>query len=172
MVLSGRNCQKNTFHLPFIPLHLPIYPHHRLWLLTHLQHFSTFCSCHCNPGTTFNSSTKLSNPDKKLSPAGLTSRRFQFVSMDVIAFQSSSSFTVLFISFFILISSWWQHWGFLMPHFCHFLHSHNFEAMKFHTWKCIKFYTVFTAVFRVPIGKFYTWLDFTNIRCGFHLLLF
>ena len=68
MVLSGTNCQKNTFHLPFIPLHPPIYPHHRLWLLTHLQHFSTFCSCHCNPGTTFNSSTKLSNPDKKLSP--------------------------------------------------------------------------------------------------------
>ena len=138
MVLSGTNCQKNTFHLPFIPLHPPIYPHHRLWLLTHLQHFSTFCSCHCNPGTTFNSSTKLSNPDKKLSPAGLNSRRFQFVSMDLIAFQLSSSCNVLLLScsylcsylfdFFLMAAERFSNASFLS-----FYTQPQFEAMKSYT---------------------------------------
>ena len=58
----------------------------------------------------------------------------------------------------------------------------QFEAKKFHTWivesvilwqncvynftLCVKFYTVFKAFFRIPIGKFYTWLIFFYSTSG------
>ena len=48
------------------PFH--IYPHHRLWLPSRYQHFSTFCTCRLNPGPLFNSPTKSSNCNKKHSP--------------------------------------------------------------------------------------------------------
>ena len=79
---------------------------------------------------------------------------------------------------------------FSIPHICHFFTQPQFEAKKFYTWKCINsrhklsrdktvcriLLFVFDQLFRVPIGKIFTWLNLftqpgvvmfvTNIRCG------